>query len=141
MTITGTREQKEQALTSIVADLFDFQGLLHAVVAAHARLEHRIEPLPAFPGVPEDSPDICVLVMPSCAIGAVIGTKGAKIRNSVLLAILCQGPRLLRNRYCNGMTDTEVKSWQSPAQSVALVVRLAPSRRCSVVLKPVLQGY
>ncbi|CAE7652488.1 unnamed protein product [Symbiodinium sp. CCMP2456] len=55
LTITGTREQKEQALTSIVADLLEFQG------------------------VPEGSPDICVLVMPSCAIGAVIGTKGAKI--------------------------------------------------------------
>ena len=31
-------------------------------------------------GVPEDESDICVLVMPSCAVGAVIGTKGAKIR-------------------------------------------------------------
>ena len=53
--IEGSSSEKEDALAHIVAELFEFQG------------------------TPDDEDGLCVLVMPACAIGAVIGTKGAKI--------------------------------------------------------------
>lgn len=53
--IEGAVTEKEAALAHIVGELFEFQG------------------------TPDDEDGLCVLVMPSCAIGAVIGTKGSKI--------------------------------------------------------------
>lgn len=44
-------------------------------------------------GIPEEEEGVCVLVMPSCAVGAVIGTKGAKISawaDNAVLGYLCR---------------------------------------------------
>ena len=53
--IEGSVGEQEEALGHIVAELFEFQGTL------------------------EDEDGLCVFVMPTSAVGAVIGAKGSKI--------------------------------------------------------------
>ncbi|CAJ1342314.1 unnamed protein product [Effrenium voratum] len=93
--LEGSASQKEESLKHIVAELFQYQG------------------------IPEEEEGVCVLVMPSCAVGAVIGTKGAKI--SEIMAE--SGTEIDVGRDCiTGMPDNPVVLRGRPEQIVRAAV-------------------
>ena len=93
--IEGTVPEQEEALTCIVAELFEFQGTA------------------------EDEDGLCVLVMPSSAVGAIIGAKGSKI--SEIMAD--SGADIDVGRECIiGMPDNPVVLRGQPKQIVRAAV-------------------